>query len=45
MELKSLYTAESHENGAEIRIKNPIDGRGTDFYIKMRGIDSNFAAF
>lgn len=40
MELKSLYTAESHENGAEIRIKNPIDGSDTDFYIKIRGIDS-----
>mgnify|MGYP001048739964 CR=1 FL=1 len=40
MDIKELYTVESHEKGAEIRIVSPLDGKETDFYISVRGIDS-----
>jgi len=40
MDIKSLYTVEDHEEGAEIRIVSPIDGELTDFYIRIQGIDS-----
>lgn len=40
MDIKQLYTVEAHEEGAEIRIVSPIDGKETDFYIMVRGIDS-----
>lgn len=40
MELKSLYTAEAHESGAELQVKNPVTGELTDFYITIAGVDS-----
>jgi hypothetical protein len=40
MDIKELYTAVPHEEGAEIRIENPNDGKETDFYIHVKGIDS-----
>ena len=40
MDIKELYTAVPHEEGAEIRIANPNDGKETDFYIHVKGIDS-----
>jgi|DEB0MinimDraft_10_1074344.scaffolds.fasta_scaffold36480_2 hypothetical protein len=40
MDLKELYTLESHEEGAEIQIKSPIDNELTDFFITVKGIDS-----
>tara|TARA_B110000908_G_C10091933_1_gene374431 strand:- start:221 stop:574 length:354 start_codon:yes stop_codon:yes gene_type:complete len=40
MDIKQLYTADAHEEGAEIRILSPLDGKETDFYITVKGIDS-----
>jgi hypothetical protein len=40
MDIKELYTAVPHEEGAEIQITNPNDGKETDFYIHVKGIDS-----
>lgn len=40
MDLNKLYTLEAHEDGAEIQIKSPIDDEPTDFYIKVKGVDS-----
>jgi len=40
MELKSLFTVEAHEKGNEIRIKSPVDGKPTHFYITVAGPDS-----
>ena len=40
MDINQLFTAEAHEEGAEIRIKSPLDGAETDFYITLQGIDS-----
>mgnify|MGYP003652351720 FL=1 len=40
MDIKELYTADAHEEGAEIRILSPVDGKETDFYIMVKGIDS-----
>lgn len=40
MDIKNLYTAVPHEEGAEIQITNPLDGKPTDFYIHVKGIDS-----
>jgi len=40
MDIKELYTADAHEEGAEIRILSPIDGEETDFYIIVKGVDS-----
>tara|TARA_B110000967_G_C18696024_1_gene465416 strand:- start:60 stop:410 length:351 start_codon:yes stop_codon:yes gene_type:complete len=39
MDIKELYTADAHEEGAEIRILSPLDEQ-TDFYIIVKGIDS-----
>lgn len=39
MKLNSLYTAESHESGAEVRI-NDIEGKPTALYIKVKGVES-----
>ena len=40
MDVKNLYTLEAHEDGAEIQIKSPADNEPTDFYIKVKGVDS-----
>jgi len=40
MDINTLYTAEAHEEGAEIRIVSPLDGKETDFYVTLQGIDS-----
>ena len=40
MDINTLYTAEAHEEGADIRIVSPLDGKETDFYITLQGIDS-----
>lgn len=40
MDIHNLYTAEAHEEGAEICIVSPLDGKETDFYITLQGIDS-----
>ena len=40
MDIQQLYTAEAHEEGAEIRIVSPLDGKETDFYITLQGVDS-----
>jgi len=40
MDIKELYTAVPHEEGAEIQILSPVDNKETDFYIHVKGIDS-----
>ncbi len=40
MDINTLYTVDAHEEGAEIRIVSPLDGKETDFYISVQGIDS-----
>ncbi len=39
MDIKSLYTLESHEKGAEMCVKDQF-GKETDMYITIAGIDS-----
>lgn len=40
MDLKQLYTVEAHESGSELQIISPIDGKLTDFHIRVMGPDS-----
>lgn len=40
MEFNDLLTKEAHEEGAECNILNPSDGKPTDFFIKVLGVDS-----
>jgi hypothetical protein len=40
MDINTLYTVDAHEEGAEIRIVSPLDGKETDFYITLQGVDS-----
>ena len=40
MDVKQLYTLDAHEEGAEIQIKDPSTNESTDFYIKVKGVDS-----
>jgi hypothetical protein len=40
MDINTLYTVDAHEEGAEIRIVSPLDGKETDFYVTIQGIDS-----
>lgn len=40
MDLKQLYTVDAHDEGIEICIKSPLDGKDTDFYITVMGVDS-----
>tara|TARA_R110000737_G_scaffold245703_1_gene256268 strand:- start:397 stop:750 length:354 start_codon:yes stop_codon:yes gene_type:complete len=40
MDLKQLYTADAHNEGIEICIKSPLDGKETDFYVTVMGVDS-----
>lgn len=40
MKLNDLMTAPAHAAGAEFQLNSPIDGKPTDVYIKVRGIDS-----
>ena len=40
MDINTLYTVDAHEEGAEIRIVSPLDGKETDFYIIIQGVDS-----
>ena len=39
MDIKSLYTSESHEQGAEMQVIGP-DGKKLDCYITLVGTDS-----
>lgn len=41
MKIEDLYTLETHEAGAELRLVSPIDGKPTDFYLTIVGVDSN----
>jgi len=40
MDISSLYTTEAHNAGSEMRVKGP-DGKETDFYIMVAGVDSD----
>lgn len=40
MELSKLATAESHQEGAECNISDPLTGNPTDVFIKIMGADS-----
>jgi hypothetical protein len=40
MELSNLMTADDHEAGAECNILSPVDGKPTDVYILLAGVDS-----
>jgi len=40
MELSDLQTVDNHETGAECQILSPVDGKLTDVFIKLKGIDS-----
>ena len=40
MNVNDLYTAPTHEEGAEVRLTSPITGKKTDCYITVAGIDS-----
>ena len=40
MELNSLYTAQAHNAGAEMRLLGP-DGSSTDVYLLIAGVDSD----
>mgnify|MGYP006886203665 FL=1 len=40
MDINQIYTVDAHEEGAEIRIVSPLDGKETNFYISVQGIDS-----
>lgn len=40
MDIEQLYTRDDHEEGAEVQIRNPLDGTLTDIYIKVLGPDS-----
>ena len=39
MDIKDLYTVETHENGAEMQV-NDESGKALDMYITLAGIDS-----
>lgn len=40
IEFQKLFTRTAHNEGAEIRILG-VDGKFTDFYITLRGVDSD----
>lgn len=40
MDVTSLMTADSHDAGAECNIFSPVDGKATDVYILIAGVDS-----
>mgnify|MGYP005989872345 CR=1 FL=1 len=40
MDVKQLYTLDAHEEGSEVQIKDPSTNEPTDFYIKVKGVDS-----
>lgn len=40
MDLSKLESISNHEEGAECQILSPSDGKLTDVYIKLKGIDS-----
>ena len=40
MELAHLKTAETHDDGADVTILSPIDGKPTDVIIRIKGMDS-----
>lgn len=40
MDLSKLQTVDNHESGAECNILSPVDGKLTDVFIKLKGIDS-----
>ena len=40
MELSNLMTADDHAAGAECNIFSPVDGKKTDVYILLAGVDS-----
>ena len=40
MDIKSLYTLEAHESGSEMNIISPIDGKPTECFLTVLGVDS-----
>lgn len=40
MDIKSLMTADDHAAGAECNIYSPVDGKATDVFICISGVDS-----
>lgn len=40
MDIADLYTTEAHNAGSEMRVKGK-DGKETDFYIMLAGVDSD----
>lgn len=40
MDISDLMTADSHAAGAECNIYSPVDGKATDVFILMAGVDS-----
>ena len=40
MDIKSLYTLEAHESGSEMNIISPIDGKPTECFLTVSGVDS-----
>lgn len=40
MDIKALYTLEAHESGAELNILSPINGKATECFLTVSGVDS-----
>ena len=40
MDISNLMTADAHAAGAECNIFSPVDGKATDVFILMAGVDS-----
>lgn len=40
MDISELYTADAHNDGAEMRVKSPLSGELTECYITVSGLDS-----
>lgn len=40
MKLESLFTADAHEAGSEMQVKNPATGEPMDVWLLIRGLDS-----
>lgn len=40
MDISTLYTADLHEEGAEVQLKNPATGEKLDCFITIKGLDS-----
>lgn len=40
MEIDSLFTAQDHENGAELNVVHPATSEPTSIYLRLAGVDS-----